>query len=106
MARKPLPYLSLPSADPATQKAFDDFVDVINYFIAQPLVNNYVEKVDVALSTTNTEVDHSLGRVVTRILPLKLNAGVTIYTDTPHPDPRNKVYLKATATCTATLLIS
>lgn len=106
MARQPLQTITVPNNFAQLQKAFDDLIDALNFILGQPLANQYVEKLDVSLSTTNTEITHNLGRVPKRIFPLLLSAGVQIYVDTAHPDPFNKMYVKATASCVANLLIS
>lgn len=60
----------------------------------------------VSLTTSNLEVFHGLGRAPTIALPVLLGANAVVYSDTVHPDPRNYIYLRASAAVNATVLIS
>jgi hypothetical protein len=60
----------------------------------------------VTLGTGNLEVGHQLGRVPSFTFPVGQNSGAVIYSDTPHPDPRNYINLRATAAVSAWVLIA
>lgn len=61
---------------------------------------------DLALTTSNLEVRHDLGRVPTIWMPLSLNANAVVYCDTSHDYPREYINLRASASVTARVLIA
>lgn len=81
-------------------------VDQANDQARAGLVHSGIIKTGLVLTTSNLEVSHQLGRVPTVVLPVKLSAGAVVYSDTAHADPRNFVYLKASATVTADVLVA
>jgi hypothetical protein len=87
-------------------EAIQRLTDLANEQARAGLSHSGVVLADLALTTASREVAHNLGRVPTIILALKLGAPGVVYSDTPHADPRNYVYLKASATLTASVLVA
>lgn len=92
--------------DSETQKAWDELEKEWNLAQASGIFHNGKIFTAQALGTANREIFHGLGRVPTIVLPLLLNANATVFSDTPHLTPRTHIYVKASATVTATLVIA
>ena len=87
-------------------EAVKRLVDQSNDQARAGLVHSGIIKTGLALTTANLEVSHQLGRIPTIILAVKLSGNAVVYSDTVHADPRRFVYLKASATVTADVLVA
>lgn len=87
------------------KEAVQRLVDLLNAQAADGVSHSGVLKA-VDLTTANLEVSHQLGRVPTYYYPVALTANAVVYSDTAHADPRNFIYLRASAACSATVLIA
>jgi hypothetical protein len=86
--------------------ALTRLIDLANDQAKEGLAHSGVLKEGVILGTANTEVPHLLGRVPRYFVAVGLSANAVVYSDTPHPDPRNFIYLKASAAVTANVLVA
>lgn len=97
-------------AAPAAQTdlilAVTRLIDLVNDQAKDGVAHSGVLKEAVALTTSNTEVFHGLGRAPRFVLGVMMNANAVIFSDTPHGDPRNFINLKASAAVTANVLLS
>jgi hypothetical protein len=59
-----------------------------------------------ALTTSNYELRHNLGREPRWLLPVRRNAAEHVYSDTPHESPRTHVFVRASGDVTVNLLVS
>ena len=87
-------------------EAVKRLVDRLNDQSRAGLVHSGIIKTGLALTTANLEVSHQLGRVPSIVLPVKLGGNAVVYSDTAHADPRNFIYLRASATVTADVLVA
>ncbi len=87
-------------------EAVKRLVDLTNDQAKQGLLHSGIIKAGLSLTTSNLEVSHQLGRVPSILLAAKLSGNAVVYSDTVHADPRNFVYLKASATVTADVLVA
>jgi hypothetical protein len=92
--------------DPELQRFFDEVEAWLTEALKQRVMHDGTVFEGVQLTTTNREFSHNLGRIPTRVFPLHQNANAVVYVDTAHADPRNKVYVKASATVTVNLLVA
>lgn len=98
--------LARPESQQDILEAIQRLTDLANDQAKAGLPHSGVVLADLALTTSNREVAHNLGRVPTIVLAVKLGAAGSVYTDTPHVDPRNFINLKASATLTASVLVA
>lgn len=87
------------------REATQNLVDTLNNQGKAGLSHSGVVKT-LVLGATNTEIYHGLDRVPTFFLAVAQNAAGSVFSDTPHADPRRYINLKASGTLTATVLIS
>lgn len=92
--------------DDETATALTRLIDLANGQSKDGVSHSGVLKESLALTTANLEVYHGLGRVPRYVVGVLLSAVATVYVDTPHGDPRHYVNVKASATCTANVLIA
>jgi hypothetical protein len=95
-----------PEAQQDLLEAIQRLTDLANEQARAGLSHSGVVLADLALTTSNREVAHNLGRVPAIVLALKLGAAGSVYSDTPHANPRNFLYLKASVTLTASVLVA
>jgi hypothetical protein len=87
-------------------EAVKRLVDQTNDQARVGLVHSGIVKTGLALTTANLEVSHQLGRVPSVVLAVKLGGNAVVYSDTVHADPRHFIYLRASATVTADVLVA
>lgn len=87
------------------REATQNLVDTLNNQGKAGLSHSGVEKT-LALTTSDQEVYHGLDRVPTRWFSVAQNAAGSVFSVTAHADPRKYINLRASATMTATVLIS
>jgi hypothetical protein len=97
--------IARPEGQKDAQDAIQRLVDLMNDQSKGGLAHSGVVK-GVTLGTANLEVAHLLERVPTYVFSVGQNSGAVIYSDTAHPDPRNYIYLRATAAVAAWVLIA
>jgi hypothetical protein len=97
--------IARPEGDKDVQDAIQRLVDLINEQAKGGLAHSGIVK-SVTLTTANLEVAHLLERVPSFVVPVGQNTGAVIYSDTVHADPRNYIYLRATAAVTVQMLIA
>lgn len=88
----------------ATLNKVQDNVDIaMREMMLRPLAGATIAK-DISLTTSNTEIIHGLSGPPIGWVVTKADAGVSIYSDTPHANPNKFIYIKSTAPVTASLL--
>ncbi len=100
-----MPAVARPESQSDLVEAVTRLVDLLNEQGKQGLSHNGAVRT-VILSTSDLEVPHGLGRTPTMCFPLLQNASASIFVVTPHTDPRNFIFVQASAAVTATLLIA
>lgn len=98
--------LDAPQGQDEVVRAVERLVDLENDHAKKGLSHSGVLKEGLILTTGNTEVPHNLGRVPRYAVAVLLSANAVVFSDTAHADPRNYIYLKASAACTANVLIA
>jgi len=96
----------VPKPEPAAPAPLLRVVKEWNDAKADGLFHGGFETGPILITGTNLEIRHGLGRVPRRWENLGGNAGVVVFSDTPHPQPREFIYLRASGTVFANILIS
>lgn len=87
------------------REATQNLVDNLNNQGKAGLSHSGVIKT-LSLTTSDTEVFHGLSRVPTICHAVMQNAAGSVFTVTPHADPRNYINVRASGTMVANVLIS
>lgn len=97
------PIKRIPTSDPDLSKFQDSVVEVLNDLRRQELLN-YVIIEDISVSTAVASVAHTLGRVPTGILVIKMNGDLRVWTSTSVA-PKQLINVQANASGIVSLLI-
>lgn len=94
------------AGDDEVPEALERLIDLVNNLLKEGIVHAGTIIPNLALTTTNLEVRHGLGRPPTVCKELLRNADAVVIVDTPHEDPRNYIWVKASAAVTVNLLVA
>ncbi len=100
------PYRARTFADPEIQRFVDEISKERADDIKQGVPHAGVEFVGIALTTTDKELVHNLGRVPTRVLSVWQNSAGVPFVVTQHATPRTHIYVRASAAVTCNLVVA